>query len=383
MVAPVPRHGPHPGFVIAPICQGVGSVFIPTMRPVKRPGVWLRPCIHRHRGTASFAPNFATTLAVRRIKGPTSRSGTCPASRSWAAAPSRIQAETMRAFTKVFSEKCNLPTTAIMPAYGMAEATLAITLKPAAEGFRTLTIDADTFAEQGKAEPAVEGRTAIEHVACGVPFSGHEVAVLDERGNRMPDGHEGELCHRGPSVTAGYYNNPEATAAAYRDGWLRTGDLGFVLDGQTYVTGRIKDLIIVNGRNVHPQAVEWIVGELDGVRKGNVIAFSVPGELGEELVVSLETKLRGEDAAPLVEAARQAIQRELSLSVREVLCLPAGTLPKTSSGKLQRRKTREQYLKGELGNDGPRTYGSSADRLTLARHVARSMWSRAKAALRG
>lgn len=216
-----------------------------------------------------------------------------------------------------------------------------------------------------------------------MPFSGHEVAVLDERGNRMPDGHEGELCHRGPSVTAGYYNNPEATAAAYRDGWLRTGDLGFVLDGQTYVTGRIKDLIIVNGRNVHPQAVEWIVGELDGVRKGNVIAFSVPGELGEELVVSLETKLRGEDAAPLVEAARQAIQRELSLSVREVLCLPAGTLPKTSSGKLQRRKTREQYLKGELGNDGPRTYGSSADRLTLARHVARSMWSRAKAALRG
>jgi fatty-acyl-CoA synthase len=370
------------GFVIAPICQGVGSVFIPTMRFIKRPSVWL-DTIHRHRGTASFAPNFAYALAARRVKESDLVKWDLSCLKVLGCGAEPIQAETMRQFTKRFAEKCKLPETSIMPAYGMAEATLAITLKPAPERFRTITIDADTFAESGRAEAPAEGRAAVEHVACGVPFSGHEVAILDDRGSRLPEGSEGEICHRGPSVTLGYFNNPEATAASYRDGWLRTGDLGFQRDGQLYVTGRIKDLIIVNGRNVHPQAVEWTVGELGGVRKGNVVAFSVPGEVGEELVVVLETKLRGDDAAPLIDEVRQAVQRELSLSTREVLCLAAGTLPKTSSGKLQRRKTRDQYLKGELGGEGARTFGSSADRLTLARHVARSMWSRAKAALRG
>jgi len=290
----------------------------------------------------------------------------------------------MRQFTELFSTKCKMPRTAIMPAYGMAEATLAITLKPSPEPFRTLVIDADAFAERGVVEPPVEGEAYAEHVACGIPFEGHEVAVFDEHGNRLPDGTEGELCHRGPSVTPGYFINPEATAKAFRDGWLHTGDLGFVRDGQVFVTGRIKDLIIVNGRNVHPQAVEWSVAELDGVRRGNVVAFSVPGEMGEDLVVVVETKVSEDEARQaLVDAVRTAIQRDLSLSAREVVLLPAGVLPKTSSGKLQRRKTRDAYLAGELGVEGTRTFGANSDRITLARHVARSVWSRAKAALLG
>jgi fatty-acyl-CoA synthase len=233
---------------------------------------------------------------------------------------------------------------------------------------------------------AVASQPVLEHVACGVPFRDHEVAVVDpeRRGPAgealfLPEGTEGELVHRGPSVTAGYYNAPQATADAYRDGWLHTGDLGFVLDGQVYITGRLKDLIIVNGRNVHPQAVEWVVQDVEGIRKGNVVAFSVPGESGEELVVALES--RRQDFEDLTAQVREVVQRELSLSVADVAVLPPGALPKTSSGKLQRRRTRQHYMDARLGREGSRAHGSQPDALTLARHVARSVWTRARSRL--
>ena len=375
------------GFVIAPICHGVPIVFIPTLRFIKRPSVWL-DTIHRHRATVSFAPNFAYALAARRVRESDLDRWdlSCVSMLGCGAEP--IQPETMRTFTQLFGERCGLPETAILPAYGMAEATLAMTFKPVEERMRTLLIDGEAFSEHGTVqvvgEDALEDeeRTVLEHVSCGVPFPDHEVAVLDEEGNRLPDGTEGELCFRGPSVTAGYFRNPEATARSYRaDGWLRTGDLGFIHEGHTYVTGRIKDLIIVNGRNVHPQAVEWTAAEVDGVRKGNVISFSVPGETGEVLVIVLET--RTEETEELSQAVKTLVQRELSLAAADIVCLKPGSLPKTSSGKLQRRKCREQYLRGELGAEGSRAFGNQNGGLALAKHMAKSVWSRAKAALRG
>jgi fatty-acyl-CoA synthase len=357
----------------------VPVVFIPTMRFIKRPSVWL-DTLHRHRGTASFAPNFAYALAARRVKESDLAQWDLSCVKVLGCGAEPIQPETMRQFVELFSTKCKLPANAIMPAYGMAEATLAITLKRAPDTMVTLHVDAELFSEKGKVEAPREGMPVVEHVACGFPFEGHEVAILDDHGQKLADGFEGEICHRGPSVTPGYFNNPDATAQSWRHGWLRTGDLGFLHEGQVYVTGRIKDLIIVNGRNVHPQAVEWAVAEVDGVRRGNVVAFSVPGDIGEELVVVLETK--AEDKEPLIEEVKRAVQRELSLSTREVVCVKPGTLPKTSSGKLQRRKTRDQYLKGELGGD-VRSFGANGDRVTLAKHVASSLWTRAKAALRG
>ncbi|MCB9687279.1 MAG: fatty acyl-AMP ligase [Alphaproteobacteria bacterium] len=366
------------GFVIAPICWGIPIVFIPTMRFIKRPSVWL-DTLHRHRGTASFAPNFAFALAARRVTESDLQNWDLSCVKVLGCGAEPIKPQTMRDFTDLFAKHCSLPRNAVMPAYGMAEATLAIALKPATDEMRTLTIDAEGFSETGRIQPAVDGRASAEHVSCGIPFQGHEVAVLDEHGQPLPDGFEGEICHRGPSVTPGYFNNPEATAAAWRHGWLRTGDLGFLHEGEIFVTGRIKDLIIVNGRNVHPQAVEWATAEVEGVRKGNVVAFSVPGEIGEELVVVLETK--EQDHAALIDEVKKAVQRELSLSTREVVCLKPGSLPKTSSGKLQRRKTREMYLRERLDGDD-RSFGASGDRVTLVKHVAASVWSRAKAALR-
>jgi fatty-acyl-CoA synthase len=142
----------------------------------------------------------------------------------------------------------------------------------------------------------------------------------------------------------------------------------------------MKDLIILNGRNLHPQAIEWIVADVPGVRKGNVVAFSRPGLASEELVIVLEAN--DGDHTEMIAEIKRAVRAEIGVPPVDVVCLPTGSLPKTSSGKLQRRKTRDQYLLGRLGTEGTRTMGASASTLTLARHVVRSVWSRAKALVR-
>ena len=366
------------GFVIAPILFGIPVVFIPTLSFIKRPSIWFET-MHKHRGTASFAPNFAYALAAKKAKPEQLARWDLSCVRSLGCGAEPIHPDTMRHFTDLFAEQCDLPRNAILPAYGMAEATLAISLKPVESEMKTRVVHAESFQEDGQVNEPVEGEPYEEHVSCGVPFPGHEVAIFAEDGTMLVDGQQGEIALRGPSVTPGYWLNEEATAKSFVDGWLRTGDLGYVLDGEVYVTGRVKDLIILNGRNVHPQAVEWAAAAVEGVRKGNVVAFSRPGERSEELVVALET--RESDRDRLKQLVRGAVQKELSLTVSDVICLDPGTLPKTSSGKLQRAKTRLQYLDGTAGKLGNRTAGST-DRIALARHVAASVWSRAKAALR-
>jgi fatty-acyl-CoA synthase len=271
----------------------------------------------------------------------------------------------------------------MLPSYGMAEATLAISFIGLDEVVTANVVDAAAFQERGAAVEATDPDAAVlQHVSCGRPFPGHEVAAFSDDGVRLPEGREGELRLRGPSVAAGYFGNPEATAATFLpDGWLRTGDLGYLLNGNVYVTGRLKDLIILNGRNLHPQAVEWSAAEVEGVRKGNVVAFSVPGASSEQLVVVLET--RETDHARIATEVRSIVSREHGATVSDVVCIAPGQLPKTSSGKLQRRQTRQNYLEGRLGSDGSRDMRSTGDKLTLARHVAKSVWTRARTAVLG
>ena len=282
----------------------------------------------------------------------------------------------MREFERVMAPT-KLPKDALLPAYGMAEATLAIAFKPLGQSWKTVLADTAAFQGDGEVVAAIEGEAALELVSCGPAFKSFDLRIRSESGEWLADGKEGEICIKGPSVTPGYYQNPEATSASFVDGFLRTGDLGVLLDGHVYVTGRLKDLIILNGRNLHPQSVEWVVATVDGVRKGNAVAFSRPGAHSEELVVAVEAK--APDLDKVAADVRHAVQRELGITVADVVCLAPGTLPKTSSGKLQRRKTRQHYLEGALGHGGTRTVGANADRVTLARHVAKSMWSRAKA----
>lgn len=364
------------GFVIAPAFWGVSCQFIPTLRFLKHPNSWMETA-SRYKATITFAPPFALGLAARRARPNQIKDWDLSKLRIVGVGAEPINPESARDFVELFSENSKMPTNAILPAYGMAEFTLAISLKEAGQTMRVRYVDPETFENEGRAIEAT-GDFALEHVSCGPIFPGHEVKIVSpETHQEMPDGCEGEICLRGPSVMPGYYLNDEATREAFRDGWLRSGDLGYLWDGEIYVTGRLKDLIILNGRNIHPQSIEWPLQEIDGVRKGNVVAFSVPGSSTEELVIALE-KRADADNQTIREAVTDAISKEFSVQVAEVVVLEAGLLPKTSSGKLQRRKTRQLYLEGSLGSQGSRQMGSSGQKLTMAKHVARSVWTRVK-----
>jgi fatty-acyl-CoA synthase len=233
--------------------------------------------------------------------------------------------------------------TALMPAYGLAESTLAVTMKPLQNEMRTWRVDSAWFQETGRARELTSDGGAAEHVSCGVPFPGHEIKIAGDDGTVHTDLTEGEICVRGPSVAKAFWDLPRSVAATDSDGWLSTGDLGYLHGGELYVTGRSKDVIIINGRKLHPQTIEWVASEIPGVKRGSVIAFSVPGEIGDEVVVALETSARDHDR--LKADVDDAVCRAHALSRVEVLCLPPGHLPKTPSGKVKRATLRREYLR--------------------------------------
>ena len=341
------------GFVAAPIFYAIQVTFIPTLRFLSRPSVWMET-VHRTRSAATFGPNFAYALATRRVKPKELEEWDLSCLEVCGCGAEPIQPETMHAFTSLFHEHCGLPESAIMPAYGMAEATLAITLQDKHTPMHCERIDAAHFEQHGVVQAPTEGALVMEHVSCGPPLPEHEVQVRGESGDLLPDGHQGELYVRGPSITPGYFKDPDNTAASFRDGWLATGDTGYMLAGEVYVTGRTKDLIILRGRNIHPQSVEWIVSGIKRVRTGNVVAFSRQGADSEELVIALESKIPPEEHDDLKSEVKRLIQQELGVAVADVRVLGRGELPKTSSGKLQRRLSRKQYLDGTLGRSSSR-----------------------------
>jgi fatty-acyl-CoA synthase len=361
------------GFVIAPVFNLVPVVFIPTLSFVKRPQVWMET-IHRYRGTITFAPNFAFGLAAKRMTPEKLAALDLSCLRVLGCGAEPIHAGTMRGFVETFAAAGFRPE-ALMPCYGMAEATLAISFDRLDRPMTAIAIDRDAYEGERVARPAgASSRATLDLVSVGDTFGGHRVEIMSDDGRVLGEGEVGEIVFSGPSVTAGYFGNAEATRALLAGGWLRSGDLGFKLGGQLYVSGRKKDLIILNGRNYYPQAIEWEVEQVEGIRKGNAVAFSVPGANSEELVIAAETK--AEDRAALAEAVRRHVQTVLGLAAREVVLVDAGALPKTSSGKLQRRRTRQLYEAGELGRTGNRTLGSTATKVAIARHVTRSAIAR-------
>jgi fatty-acyl-CoA synthase len=195
------------------------------------------------------------------------------------------------------------------------------------------------------ADPTLDGTRRLPLL--GPPVPGLEIRIVDPAsGEELDERQVGELLIRGTSVTPGYYKRPDATAELLRDGWLHTGDLGYLLDGELVLCGRIKDVIIVGGRNVFPEDIERAVGTIDGVRTGNVIAFGVDGYKGKESVVVAEVK--STDIEALSRAVHERVIEAVGLPAREVMLVQAGTLPKTSSGKLQRALCKERYLAEEL-----------------------------------
>jgi fatty-acyl-CoA synthase len=358
------------GFVLSPLVGRISAVFIPTLSFIKNASLWLET-LHRHRGTITFAPNFAYALATKRAKPDQIARWDLSRMRVFGCGAEPINPDTLRAFLKAMAP-ARLKPEALLPCYGMAEATLAMSFVRLDEPMKTDRIDAERYHKDAKASAVSNGASVLEVVNCGVPFPGHEMSVQDEDGRILPDRHVGELCFRGPSVTAGYWENPEATRSSFRDGWLHTGDLGYMSGGDVFVSGRIKDILIVNGRNYHPQSIEWLVDETRGVRRGSSVVFTRPGSASEEIVVAVEA--RTDDPQALKGQIVARVSEEFQLAVADVAIVPPGTLPKTSSGKLQRRKTRDQYLAGTIGLGGR----GGSNRLTVAKHLALSWVGRAR-----
>lgn len=352
------------GFVVGTIFTDIPVVFLPTASFVRNPRIWLDK-IHQHRGTITYAPNFAYALVAKRLKDKDVADLDLSCLRRAGCGAEPIQAKTLRDFAAKLAP-AKFDSKAFLPSYGMAEATLAITFVPHSTGVRTDVIEKKSL-EAGDAKPAssIEAAEADpsmlladvqELVNCGKPFPEHALAIVDEAGNCLGDRRVGQIVTRGPSVSAGYYEEPELTADAFKKGpdgetWLYTGDLGYTVGGEVFICGRLKDMIIVRGRNFYPNDLEWVVSELPSVRRGNVVAFSVdvsgPEGAGEQLVIAAEAFQA--DAEALKQTIAQAIVSNFSLTTHEVVIVPQGTLPRTSSGKPQRRKTRQLYLDGTLG----------------------------------
>jgi len=336
------------GFVLGTIVCSVPTLIMPTEAFGRRPNIWLET-LHRAGGTLTFAPNFAYALATKRARDRDLESLDLSRVRVAGCGAEPINAKVMRDFAARFA-RCGFPPNALLPAYGMAEATLAITFHPRDTAIVTDRVSLKAM-QTGHATPvsdaeAESGTPAQELVSCGVPFSEHEVRVVDEQGQPLPERRVGEVVTRGPSITSGYYQNPEATAESWRDGFLHTGDLGYFADGRLYICGRMKDLIIIRGANYYPQDIEWSAAELEGVRRDNVVAFSVVRDGEEQLVVCAEANHA--DAETLRKTIAAKVAETVGITLGHVAIVRVGSLPKTSSGKVQRRRTKAMFESGEL-----------------------------------
>jgi fatty-acyl-CoA synthase len=309
------------------------------------PGRWME-WLSTYRGTATAGPNFSYVLAARALQ----RGDALDLSRLRIAlnGAEPVDPATVATFIDA-GERHGLRPGAVFPAFGMAEVAIAGTFPEPMSGLRTDAVDRRVLETERYAAPVDAASDGVRHLAIlGRPVHGLEIRVVDPvTGAVLQDREVGELEIQGTSVTPGYYRRPDANAELFHDGWLRTGDLAYLLDGEMVMCGRIKDMIIVGGRNVFPEDVERALTGLDGVRAGNVIAFGVAGTQGKEgLVVVAESK--SDDHAEVRRSVAQRVRDAIGLPAKEIVLVEPGSLPKTSSGKLQRSLCKVRYLGQEL-----------------------------------
>ena len=337
------------GFVMSPLVTQTPITFLSTLDFLKRPEVWVRT-MSEERATISFAPNFGYALTARRTKS--TEGLDLSALRVLGCGAEPIQPDAIQGFLERFFD-VGLRPSAFLACYGMAETTLAVTFAGMEDTLKVDHLeleaepsdDADAKKDRGSGVRRIERSVPV--VSCGRPLPRHRVSILSGNGAPLSEGRIGEVFVEGPSVTDGYWNDEEATSRVFVDGGVKTGDLGYLSEGELYVTGRAKDTIIVRGRNYDPTPIEVTAGRVDGVRMGNVAAFSISSNPTERIVVAAEH--RHGDPETIESEIVRAVQREVGLTVSEVVLIEAGSLPKTTSGKLQRSATREQYAQGTLG----------------------------------
>jgi fatty-acyl-CoA synthase len=332
------------GLLTIPMITGIDLVLGSPQDFMAAPARWVEWMSH-YRGTATAGPNFSYALAARAL----SRLSGLNLS-PWRVAldgAEPVDPRTVQAFVDAGAGH-GLRAGAAFPAFGMAEVAIAGTLPRPGAGLRVDIVDRHTLEVGRYAAPARPGVDTSALVLLGRPIPGTRIRVCDpQTGEPLGDREVGELQIGGTSLSSGYYKQPAATAAAFDDGWLKTGDLSYLVDGELVVCGRLKDVITVGGRNVAPEDVERAVAAVDGVRAGNVIAFAVQGRRGgEAIVVVAETKAA--DPTALRHAVASQVLQSVGVAADEVVLVAPGSLPKTSSGKLQRSLCRTRYLSAEL-----------------------------------
>ncbi len=376
------------GAWMVPLYFGLPMAVLSPLAFLSRPERWLW-AVHHHRGTLGAGPNFAYELCVRKIAERDIEGLDLSSWRLALNGAEPVSPETLERFAERFA-RYGLRREALLPVYGLAEASLAITVPPIGRAARVDRIERAAFEREGRAVPVRGERVGpearpddpevISFVSVGRAVPGHEVRIVDSSGREASERTEGALWFRGPSATRGYYLNPGATRALFPEGeapnedgagadsrWVDSGDRAYQADGEIYLTGRVKDIIIKAGRNLYPHEIEELAGRVAGVRKGCVAAFGITDRAAgtERLVVVAEVREKGaERDARRRDAIAQAITEEvttaLGLPPDVVELLPPQTIPKTSSGKLRREETRKLYRAGKLAERNPPTWAQLA-----------------------
>ena len=336
------------GFLMGPLASQLSIDYLTPRDFARRPMQWLN-LISRNRNTISYSPSFGYDLAVRRGAAQVPPDLDLRCWRHAGIGGDMVRADVLERFATTF-QPFGFDATAFIPSYGMAEVCLAITFCPHDTGVRTDAVDRTALAETQRAVPAADPKDqsrARRFVICGSVLPGHRLEVRGPDGAVLADREVGRIFVSGPSIMPGYFGEPEASREVLVDGWLDTGDLGYLLNGEIVVTGRAKDLIIVNGRNVWPQDIEWAIEAKRVVKNGDAAAFSIDTGEGERVVVAVLARVSGEQG-------RSDLAREVAGAVREAIAVdcdvalvpPTLGLPTTSSGKLSRARTKANYLAG-------------------------------------
>lgn len=378
------------GAWLMPLYFGLPVVVLSPLAFLSRPARWVR-AFHRYRGTISAAPNFAYELAAAKVSDEEMQGLDLSAWRAALNGAEPVLPATLDRFAARFAS-CGFRRETLLPVYGLAEASLAVTIPPVGRGPRVDHLERAAFEQEGRAVPAPPDASApnsnedpnvISFVSAGPPIPRHEVRIANDRGDDVGERVEGQLWFRGPSTTQGYYRNEAATAALLPEGaaagWVNSGDRAYRADGEIYITGRVKDIIIHAGHNLYPHEIEDAVARVPGVRKGCVVAFGAADPVAgtERLVIVAESREGNRDArARLAQAITAQVTETLGLPPNVVEVVPPNVIPKTSSGKLRRDATKQLFLSGELNSDAPPVW------LQLARLGAASGAGRIRSALR-
>lgn len=331
--------------VLMTMAMGTSATLMPPENFVRDPGSWLIE-ISRSRATSSAAPAFAYALAARAIERglpePIDLS-------SWDRAGAGGEAVNMKPLERFFKAAAphGFDRSVFSAGYGLAEATCVTTLVPPSEEMTVDRVERASLLE-GVAEQAGSAQGVVEFVSVGRPLPNVEVRITDDAGDELPERQVGEICVSGPTLMSGYYQDEAATTDVIRDGWLWTGDLGYKADGELFITGRAKELVIVRGQNFIPVDLETVVEEVPGTNWGCSIAIGVRTDDGEGLVIAAETKKEDPDEiAELAAAIKKKVYAETGVGAKEVLLLPRYSLPRTTSGKLQRGLFKKRYEAGD------------------------------------